>query len=90
MGPAIGEPVVEVVVDMVVEAFVGTAADYAQLPAKLPGYSTSLTRLGVSLPLHEARGSLFQTDTFSLFCLHECCRCELTLDVGPFSLTEVD
>ena len=88
-GRTVGEPIVEVVVDfvaeMVVGAFAETAADSAQLPAKLPGYSTSLTRPEVLSPLHEARGSLVQTDTFSLFCLHECCRFELALgeDVGP-------
>jgi len=47
------EPVVEVVVDVGVRAFVGTAADFVKLPVKPPRYSISLTRPGALLSLRE-------------------------------------
>jgi len=47
------EPVVEVAVDVSVRTHDGTAADSAKLPMRPPGYSVSLTGLGVLLPVHE-------------------------------------
>jgi len=47
------EPVVEAAVDVGVRPFAGTATDSAKLLVKPPGYSVSLTRPGVLLPLHE-------------------------------------
>ena len=47
------KPVVEATVDVGVRPFAGTTADSAKLPVKPPGYSVSLTRPGVLLPLHE-------------------------------------
>jgi len=44
VGRAVGEPVVETAIDVGVRAFVGTVADPAKLLAKLPRYSTSLSR----------------------------------------------
>jgi len=43
------EPVVEATVDVGVRALAGIEADFV----KLPGYSVSLTRPGVLLPLYE-------------------------------------
>jgi len=47
------DPVVEDAVDIGVRALAGTAADNVKLPVKPLGYSVSLTRPGVLLPLHE-------------------------------------
>jgi len=47
------EPVLKAAVDVGVWVVAGTATDSAKLPVKPPGYSASLTRPGVSLPLHE-------------------------------------
>jgi hypothetical protein len=69
------EPVVEAV-DIVVRALAGTA----KLPVKLPGYSISLTRPGVLLPLRECSWISCSNRYVLSFCLHECCKCELTLD----------
>ena len=73
------EPVIETVVDVGVRALVGTAADPAKLPVKPPG-TVSLTRPRVLLPLHECSWISYFKLIHSLFCLHECCRCELALD----------
>ena len=69
------EPVVEAV-DIGVRALDGTA----KLPVKLPGYPFFLTRPGVLLPLHECSWISCSNIYVLSFCLHECCKCELTLD----------
>jgi hypothetical protein len=47
------EPVVETTVDVGFRALARTTADPVKPPLKPPGYSVSLTRPGVLLPLHE-------------------------------------
>ena len=47
------DPVVEAAVDVGVRSLAGTTADSTKLPVKSPGYSVSLTRPEVLLPLHE-------------------------------------
>jgi hypothetical protein len=47
------EPVVEAAVDVGVRALAGTATDPVKIPMKPPGYSVSLTRPEVLLPLHK-------------------------------------
>jgi len=47
------KPVVEAAADVGVRALAGIEVDSAKLPVKPPGYSVSLTRPGVLLPLHE-------------------------------------
>ena len=47
------EPVFKAAVDVGVWVLAGTATDSAKLPVMPPGYSASLTRPGVLLPLHE-------------------------------------
>jgi len=47
------EPVAKAVADVGVRVLAGTAANSAKLPVKPPGYSVSLTRPRVLLPLHE-------------------------------------
>jgi len=74
------EPYLEVAVDVGVRALARTVADPAKLPVKPPGYSASLTRPRVLLPLHECSWISCFKLICSLFCLHECCRCELALD----------
>jgi len=74
------EPVVETVVNVGVRALAGTAADSATLPVKPPGYSVSLTRSGVLLPLQECSWISYPNLYVLSFCLHECCRCELALN----------
>jgi len=58
----------------------GIEADSAKLPVKPPGYSVSLTRPGVLLPLHECSWVSCSNWYVLSFCLHECCRCELALN----------
>jgi len=74
------EPVLKAAVDVGVWVVAGTATDSAKLPVKPPGYSASLTRPGVSLPLHECSWISCSNWYVLSFCLHECCRCELALD----------
>jgi len=74
------EPVVEAAVDVGIWALAGTAADSAKLPMKPPGYSVSLTRYGVLLPLHECSWISCSNLYVLSFCLHECCRYELALN----------
>jgi len=74
------KPYVEAAVDVGVWALAGTATDLAKLPVKPLGYSVSLTRPRVLLPLHECSWISCFKLIHSLFCLHECCRCELALD----------
>jgi len=72
-------------------ALAGTAADFAKLPVIPTRCSVSLTRLGVLLPLHECSW-ISRLNWYVLsFYLHECCKCELTLneDVRPL-LKRVD
>jgi len=47
------EPVFKAAVDVGVWVLAGTATDSAKQPVMLPGYSASLTRPRVLLPLHE-------------------------------------
>ena len=74
------EPVVEAAIDVGVRALAGIEADSAKLPVKPPGYSVSLTRPRVLLPLHECSWISCSNWYVLSFCLHECCRCELALD----------
>jgi len=69
----------------------GIEADSAKLSVKPPGYSVSLTRPRVLLPLHECLWISCSNWYVLSFCLHECCRCELALneDVKPL-LKRVD
>jgi len=58
---------------VVVGYFAGLVADFVQLPSKIPCCLTSLfppERLDLLLDLIH----------FPFLCLHECCKCELTLN----------
>jgi len=74
------EPVVEAAIDVGILALAETAADPAKLPVKPPGYSVSLTRPGVLLPPRECSWISCSNRYVLSFCLHECYKCELTLD----------
>ena len=66
------KPVVEAAVDVGVRALAGIEADSAKLPVKPPGYSVSLTRPGVLLPLHECSWISCSNWYVLSFCLHKC------------------
>jgi hypothetical protein len=74
------EPVAEAVVDVGVQTLAGTATDSMKLLVKPPGYSASLIWPGVLLPLHECSWISCSKRYVLSFCLHEFCKCELTLD----------
>jgi len=76
------EPVVEAAIDVGVRALAGTAANSARLPMKPPGYSVFPIRPGVFF----TSSRMFMDFLFKL--LHECCRCELTLDEDSRTIFE--